>query len=96
MKIYVCGQLINQEIVSINSKGYDETDIQLLDINTFSQDKKTRLVGLGKNKIYKLTLKSWKELKKELNKSGLIYKVAAQATLYTPCYCGQCLRVRLS
>ena len=61
MKIYVCGQLINQEIVSINSKGYDETDIQWLD----------------KNKIYKLTLKSWKELKKELNKSGLIYKVAA-------------------
>lgn len=66
---------ISREFVPINGKGSDEIDIELVDINVFTaNNKELRLIGLGKNNLYKLTLKSFKELKKELNKKGLIFR----------------------
>lgn len=54
--------------------GYvEEQEIELNDISTFSKEKNTRIIGIGKN-LYLLTLKSWKEVKNTLEKSGLMYK----------------------
>ncbi len=55
--------------------GYvDEMDINPIDITAFSMDKKIRLIGVDKN-LYPLTLKSWKEAKKELTKLGVIQRL---------------------
>lgn len=51
----------------------EENEIQLNDISAFSNNKSIRLIGIGKN-LYLLTLKSWKEVKKELVKSGLMQR----------------------
>lgn len=77
MKIEVCGKLVDEEIVLINPKGCEELDIDMSsDINTLSMNKKLRLVGLGKNGLYKMTTKSWKALKKHLNRTGQAWRYA--------------------
>ena len=54
--------------------GFVETlDIDINDISVFSLNKKVRMIGIGKD-TYLLTLKSWKELKKQINKLGLMHK----------------------
>lgn len=74
MKIGIAAQLINGEFVPINAKGYDEIEVEVNDINCLSiANKQLRLIGLGKN-LYKITLKSFKALKKELNRKGLAYR----------------------
>lgn len=73
MKIQVCNQLVNGELVPMNTKGCEEVEIELVDINVLSTDKSMRLIGLGKN-LYRMTLKSYKQLKRELNKRGLMYR----------------------
>lgn len=75
MKIQVCNQLVNGELVPMNTKGCEEIEIELIDINVLSTDKTMRFIGLGKN-LYRMTLKSYKELKRELNKRGLMYRFA--------------------
>lgn len=66
---------ISRELVPINEKGCNEIEVELVDINVFTANNKNlRLISLGKNNLYKLTLKSYKELKKELNKRGLIFR----------------------
>lgn len=50
----------------------EEKEVDLLnEVNAFSLNKGLRLIGVNKD-IYKLTLKSWKTVKKELIKSGLM------------------------
>lgn len=49
----------------------EELEINPKDISAFSLNKSTRLIGVGKN-LYPLTLKSWKETKKELEKTGIL------------------------
>lgn len=50
----------------------EEMDVDLFnDVNSFSLDKGLRLIGVNKH-LYPLTLKSWKEVKKELNSKGLM------------------------
>lgn len=73
MKIQVSNQLINGELIPMNTKGCEEVEIELVDINVLSTDKSMRLIGLGKN-LYKMTLKSYKQLKRELNRKGLMYR----------------------
>lgn len=73
MKIDICEQLVNGENIAINKKGYEEMEIALEDVNVLSQDKKFRLIGIGKN-LYKMTLKSYKKIKKEFIKRGTIYQ----------------------
>lgn len=54
--------------------GYvEELDVDLFnkdEVNAFSLDKSLRLIGVNKD-LYKLTMKSWKEVKKELYKYNL-------------------------
>lgn len=52
--------------------GYvEELEVDPLDITAFSTIKSVRLIGVGKN-LYPLTLKSWKQTKKELSKLGIL------------------------
>lgn len=76
MKIALVSQIQNGEEVPMNSRGMEEVELNDLvnDINCFSIDnKKLRIIGLGKN-LYKMTLKSFKELKRELNRKGIAYR----------------------
>lgn len=50
----------------------EELEISLQDITAFNLNKKIRMIGILKQGTFLLTLKSWKELKKELTKSGLM------------------------
>ena len=84
MKIQVCGKLGYSEegsmfepssvIIPINRKGYEEMDIDTFnDLTVLSSDRSLRLIGLNKKGLYKMTLKSWKALKKTLLKNGQMY-----------------------
>ena len=64
-----------REFVPVNTKGMEtieNVDIAN-DIIAFSTNKDMRLVAL-KKQMYRLTLASYKELKKELTKRGIIWK----------------------
>ena len=55
--------------------GYvEEMEISPKDISVFSTMKSVRLIGIGKN-LYPLTLKSWKQVKKELAKTDILQKL---------------------
>ena len=55
--------------------GYvEEMEISPKDISAFSTMKSVRLIGIGKN-LYPLTLKSWKQVKKELAKIDILQKL---------------------
>ena len=84
MKIQVCGKLgYNEEgsifepssvIIPINGKGCEEMDIDTFnDLTVLSSDRSLRLIGLNKKGLYKMTLKSWKALRKMLLKNGQMY-----------------------
>ena len=84
MKIQVCGKLgYNEEgsmfepssvIIPVNRKGCEEMDIDTFnDLTVLSNDRSLRLIGLNKKGLYKMTLKSWKALRKMLLKNGQMY-----------------------
>ena len=84
MKIQVCGKLgYNEEgsmfepssvIIPINRKGCEEMDIDTFnDLTVLSSDRSLRLIGLNKKGLYKMTLKSWKALRKHLTKTNQMY-----------------------
>lgn len=76
MKIALVSQIQNGEEIPVNSRGMEEVEINDLvnDIACFSIDNKTlRVIGLGKN-LYRMTLKSFKELKREVNKKGIAFR----------------------
>lgn len=78
MKIEVYGKLIDGEIIPVNTKGCEEIEIDVFnDINVLSMNKSLRLIGLNKNGLYKMTMKSWKTLKKHLNKTNQMWRYAA-------------------
>ena len=78
MKIEVYGKLIDGEIIPVNTKGCEEIEIDVFnDINVLSMNKSLRLIGLNKNGLYKMTTKSWKALKKHLNKTNQMWRYAA-------------------
>lgn len=66
-------KVVTREFIPINTRGMEI--LENVDINNeitaFSED--TRIIGLGKQ-MYKLTLASYKELKKELTKKGIIWR----------------------
>lgn len=73
MKIQVISQIIKGEEIPVNAKGCDEMEIDPMnDINAFSFNKEFRCIGIGKN-LYRLTLKSYKEIKKYLQKTNSVY-----------------------
>ena len=78
MKIEVYGRLIEGEIIPINTNGCEKIEIDIFnDINVLSMNKSLRLIGLNKNGLYKMTMKSWKALKKHLNKTNQMWRYAA-------------------
>ena len=77
MKIEVYGKLVEGGILPINTKGCEEIEIDVFnDVNCLSMNKELRLIGLNKNGLYKMTMKSWKTLKKHLNKTNQMYRYA--------------------
>lgn len=73
MKVNVISQIIKGEEIAINTKGCDEIEIDPMnDITAFSFNKETRYIGIDKN-LYRLSLKSYKELKKYLQKTNSIH-----------------------
>lgn len=66
-------KVVTKEFIPVNTRGMDI--IENVDINNeitaFSEE--TRIIGLGKQ-MYKLTLASYKALKKELTKKGIIWR----------------------
>ena len=74
MTCQVVSQLINGEEVLVNSKMCEDIEIDLNEIGVLSDSSKMRYVGLGKRGIYRLTLKSYKVLKKEFMKRGSIWR----------------------
>ena len=76
MKIALVSQIQNGEEIPMNSRGMEEVEVDDLvnDITCFSIDNKTlRIIKLGKN-LYRMTLKSFKELKREVNKRGIAFR----------------------
>lgn len=69
MELQICAEVNNGNIIPINSRGMEEVEVDLININVVSRDKSLRLVGIDKN-LYRLTLKSYKNLKKELRRRG--------------------------
>ena len=65
-----------KEFLKANRNGIAEVECNINDISTFSLDKRNRLIGVGKN-LYRLTLKSYKEVRKELTKKGVLYRFDA-------------------
>lgn len=70
----VVSQLVNGEEVLVNSKMCEDIEIDLNEVGSLSDNAKMRYVGLGKRGVYRLTLKSYKALKKEFNKRGSIWR----------------------
>lgn len=57
-------------ISKINKRGFEEIDVDVQNINTFSFDnKEIRAIGIGKD-LYKLSMKSFKELKRSIARIG--------------------------
>lgn len=69
MKLNIVSQVINGEEQLVNAKGCEEIEFDMMDVGVVSANKSMRLIGIGKN-LYKLTMKSYKQLKKELNRRG--------------------------
>lgn len=55
----------------------EEMEINPMEISVFSLNKSLRLIGIGKN-LYPMTLKSWKETKKELSKTDILRRLSAE------------------
>lgn len=57
---------------TISENGFvEEIEIDPREISAFSFEKTVRLIGIGR-KLYPLTLKSWKEIKKQLEKTDIL------------------------
>jgi hypothetical protein len=77
MEIEIFGKLVDGEIVPVNEKGCETIEIDVSnDINVLSMDRDLRLIGLNKNGLYKMTRKSWKALKKYLNRTNQMWRYA--------------------
>lgn len=72
MKVVVIGQIQKGDLVALNYP--EEIEIELGDVAAFSTDKELRLLGDGKE-MYRLSLASYKELKKELSKRGILSRL---------------------
>ena len=73
MIVEVSGQYKNGEFLLAGTKGCAEIECELNDINHLSLEKSSRMVAIGKN-TYRLTLKSYKEVKREFAKRGMLYR----------------------
>ena len=57
---------------TVSENGFvEDMEINPAEITSFSSEKSIRLIGIGK-KLYPLTLKSWKEIKKQLARTDIL------------------------
>lgn len=63
-----------KEKISYENGYIEELEINPRDVTAFSTIKSVRVIGVDKN-LYLLTLKSWKETKKELAKYGILQRL---------------------
>ena len=57
---------------TVSENGFvEEMEINPVEITSFSSEKSIRLIGIDK-KLYPLTLKSWKETKKQLERTDVL------------------------
>lgn len=70
----IVSQIINGEEILVNSKMCEDIEIDLNEISCFSDSLKMRYIGLGKRGTFRLTNKSYKAIKKELMKRGMIWR----------------------
>ena len=57
---------------TVSENGFvEEMEINPVEITSFSSEKSIRLIGIDK-KLYPLTLKSWKEIKKQLARTDIL------------------------
>lgn len=79
MKLEVVSEFQNGEEILINSKGCDEIEVDTLAIGYLSTDKRDRFLGVsqgkGKGTLFKMTMKSYKDLKKKLAQQGWLAKM---------------------
>ena len=65
---------------TVSENGFvEEIEINPVEITSFSSEKSIRLIGIDK-KLYPLTLKSWKEIKKELFKTDFLRRFNLEKT----------------
>lgn len=70
MTLGIVSFIKNGEEFAVNSKGYDEIECDIANsIIAFPSNKHTRYIGIQGN-LYRLTMKSYKELKKYLQKTN--------------------------
>lgn len=70
MKVQIVSEIIKGEEILVNEKGFEDIEIDPLnDINALSFNKKCRYIGIGK-RLFRLSLKSYKQLKKYLQKNN--------------------------
>lgn len=70
----VISQIQNGEEILLGTRGAEDLELDLNEIDCFSDDKRMRYVALRKRGMFRLTLASYKELKKELTRRGIIWK----------------------
>lgn len=70
----VISQIQNGEELLLGTRGAEELELDINDIDYFSDNKKMRYVALRKRGIFRLTLDSYKALKRELTKRGIIWR----------------------
>lgn len=73
MKVQVSGQYVNGNFVLAGTNGCAEIECDINDITALSDEKIYRNIGIGKN-LYRCTLKSYKAVKKEFAKKGILYR----------------------
>ena len=72
MKVLVIGKVEKGDLLSLNHP--EEIEVELGDVSAFSTDKELRLISFGKE-LYRLSLSSYKSLKKELSKRGILSRL---------------------
>lgn len=65
---------IYKETYSYENGYVEELEVDPKDVSAFSTMKSVRMIGIDKN-LYLLTLKSWKETKRELAKYGVLQRL---------------------
>lgn len=74
MVVKVISKIENGEELFLGTRGAEELELDLNEITAFSDNKQSRVVGLYKRGIFKLTLQSYKDLKRELTNRGIIWR----------------------
>ena len=74
MVVKVISKIENGEEILLGTRGAEELELDLNEVTAFSDNKQNRVVGLYKRGLFKLTNKSYTELKKELTKRGILWR----------------------